>query len=71
MYIHEAVAKAVAEDKYIVRTDSDFFKGVGLKLKPTNTDDCIVCINPQKEKPSPRWNPKSEDLTSDKWEVVD
>lgn len=70
MYIHEAVAKAVAEDKYIIRTDSLFFKGSGLKLKPTNTDDCVMCISQQKEKSRPRWNPKAEDLTSDKWEVV-
>lgn len=66
MDIKEVIEKAVKEGKCITNI---YYKQMGVKFYPTNTDDCIICI---KEKSSRiRWQPKADDLINDTWEIVD
>lgn len=71
MYIHEAVKRAMNENKCIAREGNVLINKSVIKYKPTNTKDCIICISKFNEKPGLRWNPTAEDLVSDKWIVVD
>ena len=41
----------------------------GIKIRPTNTDECCIVSNAKKE--APRWNPQAEDLIADDWAVTE
>lgn len=71
MYIQTAVKLAMKNSKYIARTDSEPFISGLIKLKPTNTSDCVIIIHCSPRRDGPRWNPTADDLISDKWTVVD
>lgn len=74
MHIHEAVKKAVEENRLIFREsarepESDNFA----VIRPTNTyDTCqlIVVRNGKVERACRCWNPTADDLTADDWTVI-
>lgn len=76
MYIHEAIAEAVKEEKYIERkkfeNETAYRK---LKIKPTNSSaHCMVCTFDQNGKEvhhCKNWNPPAEDLMANDWELSD
>ena len=76
MYIHEAIAKAVKEEKYIERkkfeNETAYRK---LKIKPTNSSaHCMAYTFDQNEievHHCKNWNPSAEDLMANDWELSD
>lgn len=74
MYIHEAVKKAVKEDKVIYRSDiAEMFPETRkIVIFPTSSyvTCCIATVKKGVVKDiSHAWNPTADDLTSKKWEV--
>ena len=73
MFIHEAVKRAVEENKEIYRTSAKHdCSDVYATIRPTNSyDTCLLVINKDNEKKSCRaWNPTANDLAADDWELV-
>lgn len=76
MYIHEAIKKALAENKCIT---TPYEGRVYFKIKPTNNpeDNCILIRADGTPAPkqidglSHGWQPNAEALISDKWIVID
>ena len=68
MYIHEAIELAMKNSCYM-RLREEHLENY--YFKPTNGPDCIIVlnINSDNPRPYPMWNPKADDLTSDKWEL--
>lgn len=74
MYIHEAVKKAMEEDKLMirlsaVRPDSERYA----VIKPTNSyDACMLCImgGGIAGRSCRCWNPTADDLTADDWTTI-
>ena len=74
MYIHEAATKAFEDGKYITRRPSDPETcWAYTKLEPTNGVECVIVHNSKfrHQAPTPRWQPRAEDLIAGDWEVVD
>lgn len=70
MNIQEATKQAVAEGKQITRINAWWGGGEnGIKILPTNTDECCIVSIAKKE--APRWNPQAEDLIADDWAVTE
>ena len=66
MNINESCKKATEENKFI---QSDQLKDAGIKIKPTNTEQCCVYYKDNIRKAG-RWNPSLSDLIDESYEVV-
>lgn len=74
MYIHEAVKKAIEEDGAISRgatyTQENTMCTVVKPCKETNYTQVIMCINEEAQYGGSVWEPTTEDLLANDWEVV-
>lgn len=69
MNIQDATRKAIADGKQITRSNAWWGGTNGIKIRPTDTDECCIVSNQKKE--APRWNPQAEDLIADDWIVTE
>jgi hypothetical protein len=68
MYLHEAVKKAMEQNRLIYRKSKPYSG-----FEPTNSPDCCILhdiINPNGKK-GLRWQPQADDLTCDDWELYE
>lgn len=73
MLIHEAVRKAMKQDKEIYRQSAKRdYPDRYATIKPTNSyEACLLIINTENKKKSCRnWNPTADDLMANDWEVA-
>jgi hypothetical protein len=67
MHIHEAVKKAIEQNKKIQRKAYEYFS-----VKPTDSGPlaCLI-FSRRDDKPGRYWNPSANDLMADDWELCD
>lgn len=74
MYIHEAVRRAMEENRLIVRSSARVKESdVYAAIKPSNTyDTCllIVMVEGKPERACRWWNPTADDLTANDWTIL-
>lgn len=66
MDIRSAIIQANAEGKYIYRKSERKF---GIRVLPTNTQDCCLLISDESDQVGKRWNPNANDLIATDWEI--
>lgn len=74
MYIHEAVKKAMKENKRIIRLsarrpESEIYS----VITPTNSyNTCLITTlyNGKPRRTAGNWNPTADDLMADDWTVI-
>ncbi|HCP14848.1 MAG TPA: aspartate ammonia-lyase [Peptococcaceae bacterium] len=69
MNLVEAAKEAIITGRAIARTKG-MFAGI-VKIKPTNTENCLIRGSGMSEIPRRGWQPKAEDLVAEDWIIVD
>lgn len=71
MTINEAVKLSIKENKCITRSGNPFL----IYILPTDTTNCCIGFlkdeNGNLKKSAVRWNPYTEDLIADDWELAE
>lgn len=68
VYIHEAVKKALENDRCITAPEFAHFA----KIRPTNTrENCIVMFDDGSHPSKYGWQPTAKDLIRNDWMMVD
>lgn len=72
MIISDAIKARHADKQYITREAwCNTYRGLDLKVFPTNTPDCCVLTSLATRGPRRGWQPTAGDLIADDWFVTD
>lgn len=74
MNIKEAIENTTEDKPYITREmwngERGLWRGLDIKILPTNTPECCMVESATLSAPRSRWNPNKDDLTADDWTIT-